>query len=218
MFRVWARKFICLLVRVDKGIMFGWQTSPLTSYQFFRDVITGMLFQGRTRDTVVWFCWPNLCEHKFTCLVGGVHNQWSFQHCFQSLCLPVPEYCVTSHKDRVVIVPHDLIGMIHGLVWVGLDQHLHLTPVLLDSEAGTPLPSRPRVWHSCAGWNLFLRGRSRTNWPYLSERKKLAESCLTYPGTKFFVCFVRTVITTQGRQRVHNFRKFEKFWGSGNKL
>ena len=89
----------------NRGIMFGSQPSPLASYQCFWDVITGLLLQGRTRDAVVWFYWSNLYEHKCTCLVGGVHNQWSFQHCFQSLCLPVPEWCTKSYKDHVVSLP-----------------------------------------------------------------------------------------------------------------
>ncbi len=50
---VCERKFVCLLVRVCKGIMFGWQPSPLSSYQCFWDVITGLLLQDRTRDAVV---------------------------------------------------------------------------------------------------------------------------------------------------------------------
>jgi hypothetical protein len=48
-FRVCARNFICLLVRVYKGIMFGWQPSPLASYQCFWDVITGLLLQECSR-------------------------------------------------------------------------------------------------------------------------------------------------------------------------
>jgi hypothetical protein len=38
---------------------------------------------------------------------------WSFDHCSQSLFLPVVECCPKSREDHVVI---DLIRMIHGLV------------------------------------------------------------------------------------------------------
>ena len=38
------------------------------------------------------------------------------EHYVQSLCHTVLHAVRKSHKDRVVIVPHDLICMIHGLV------------------------------------------------------------------------------------------------------
>jgi hypothetical protein len=63
-----------------------------------------------------------------------------------SSCPVYPVCCEKSHKDRVVIVPHDLISMIYRLVLTthledefGLELQLHLTPGLLDSEAATPL-------------------------------------------------------------------------------
>jgi hypothetical protein len=72
----------------------------------------------------------------------SVHNQCPFEHCFQSSYLPVAECCVKSHKDREVIVPHNLICMTHGLVltshlqdklvWTCQDQQMNSTPVLLD--------------------------------------------------------------------------------------
>ena len=53
-----------------------WMTNESTSsYQRFWDLITEILLQGWTRDTVVWFCCPKLCEHQYTCqsLVGGLY-------------------------------------------------------------------------------------------------------------------------------------------------
>ncbi len=46
---------------------------------------------------------------------SSVQNHWHFEHYVQSLCLPALDD-VKSHKDRAVIVPHDLISMIHRLV------------------------------------------------------------------------------------------------------
>ncbi len=63
MLHMCARKFICLLILVCKGIMFGWQTGPLVSYQCFWDLITRTMLKDRTKDAVVGFCWPQLCEH-----------------------------------------------------------------------------------------------------------------------------------------------------------
>jgi hypothetical protein len=45
----------------------------------------------------------------------SVKRHWHFEHCLQSLC-HVVFHTVKSHKDRVVIVSHELICMIHGLV------------------------------------------------------------------------------------------------------
>ena len=39
-FHVCTRIFMCLLVRMCKDIVFGWQPSPLVSYQCFWDLIT----------------------------------------------------------------------------------------------------------------------------------------------------------------------------------
>ena len=76
-----------------------------------------------------------------------------------------------------------------------MHQHLHLTPGLLDSEAATPLPSRPRASGILALDEICFSGDGRrTNWAYLSAPKNLSESWFTFPGTKIFlICFVRTV-------------------------
>ena len=57
-FRVCARKFICLLIRVCKGVMFGWQTSPLDILKFFIQRNTRLylfisVFLGRYHRNVV---------------------------------------------------------------------------------------------------------------------------------------------------------------------
>jgi hypothetical protein len=94
---------------------------------------------------------------RFSCLVGGVHNQWPFQHCFQSLCLPV------SVRNRSKIAPWSLpmILFVWCTVWWSLVifrmSWLEPAPELnswsswLWSRNSSPFP--PRVWHSCAGWN-----------------------------------------------------------------
>ena len=46
---------------VCKGIMFGWQTGALPSYQWFWDLFTGTLLQDRTIDADVRWWWPKLC-------------------------------------------------------------------------------------------------------------------------------------------------------------
>ena len=71
-------------------------------------------------------------------------RHWRFEHYLQKFVSCCAEYCVKSHKDRVVIVSHDLISIIYRLVLTthledefGLELQLHLTPGLLDSEAAT---------------------------------------------------------------------------------
>ncbi len=71
-FYVCTRIFMCLLARLWKDIVFGWQPSPLVSYKCFWDLITGILLEDWTRDVVVWFWWSKMCEHKCTCLVRGL--------------------------------------------------------------------------------------------------------------------------------------------------
>ncbi len=51
---VW-RNFICRISRMCKGIVFGWQPSPLVSYQCSWDLITRI--QGRTKEVITGFCW-----------------------------------------------------------------------------------------------------------------------------------------------------------------
>jgi hypothetical protein len=46
-----------------------------------------MLFQDRTRDGVVWFFWPNLCEHKCTCLVGGLYTTSDHLNTVLKVCI-----------------------------------------------------------------------------------------------------------------------------------
>ncbi len=63
---------------VCKDTVFGWQPSPLVSYQYFWDLITGIT--GRNTDTcpqkrccrVILDQNPKFCDHQVTCLVGGL--------------------------------------------------------------------------------------------------------------------------------------------------
>jgi hypothetical protein len=79
--------------------MFGWPTSPISSYQSLWDVITGMLLQGRTRDVVVWFFWSNLCERKCSCLVGGLCTTNGLLNTVFKVCVFPLINTVKSHKD-----------------------------------------------------------------------------------------------------------------------
>ena len=165
--------------------IFGWQTSPLVSYQYFWDLITGTLFQGRTRDSVVWFCWPKLCERKWTCLVGRL---WIvnglFEYYFQRLCLPV----LYAVRNRTKIASDALNKMeswsfpmilfvwstvcwslvIFRLSCLGHATELHSWSSWLWSRNSSPFPPSPPVVEIVSG--ISGGDGLRTNSHYLSAR------------------------------------------------
>ena len=125
----------------------------------------------------------------------SIHNRWPFEHFFQSLCLPVTEWCVKSHEDRVMM---DLICMIHGLF---LTSHLQdeltwtssCTELLSFLTLKSQLLSLPtRVWNTSSRWNLFLVRRVSDKLTqivhglHLSVWNKVWESWFTCSGTRIF--------------------------------
>jgi hypothetical protein len=73
--------------------------------------------QGRTREVVAGFFWSKFVRTLlYMSSPMSVHNHWPFDHYFQSLCVLVL-YALRHHiKIRVVIVPHEHVCMIDGLV------------------------------------------------------------------------------------------------------
>ena len=114
---------------------------------------------------------------------------WSLFSKFVSSCAAS---CAKSHKDGVVIVPHDLICMIHGLV---LTSHLQVelswtcrcTELLVFL---TPKPQHLSLPSITDGHGIcwFVSGSDgfRTNSLNLSARAKVWKSWFTLPGTKNF--------------------------------
>jgi hypothetical protein len=96
----------------------GWQPSPQASYQCFWDVITGLLFQDRTRDAVVWFSWSNLYDR-------GTHV-WSEVSTTNGLFNTVFKVCVfpllNVVRNRTKIAPWSLpmILFVWSTVWCSL--------------------------------------------------------------------------------------------------
>ena len=76
-------------------------------------------YKNRTRDVVVSFCCPKLCENNGTCLVRALWKVIGLLRTIAKVCVLL--CCMSSLEDRVVIVPHELTSMIHGLV---LTSHL----------------------------------------------------------------------------------------------
>jgi hypothetical protein len=107
--------------------------------------------------------------------------------------IPVVECCVKSHKDHVVIVSHDLICMIHGLV---LTSHLEdeLSCTISCTELLAFLTLKPQLLSLPARASVILAldeicfwgDGFPTNRPNLSAPEKLGESWFTFPGTEIF--------------------------------
>jgi hypothetical protein len=122
-FHVFTRNFIRRISRMCKDIVFGWQPSPLDSYQCFWDLITGM--EVRTREVVAGFCWS-----KFVWTQLYMSSPMSVTVCTQSLTLwslfskfvcSCVTWPVTEHKDSCRDRSQEHICMIDGLV---LTSHL----------------------------------------------------------------------------------------------
>jgi len=87
-------------------------------------------YKNRTRDVVVSFCCPKLCENNGTCLVRALWKVIGLLRTIAKVCVLL--CCMSSLEDRVVIVPHELTSMIHGLV---LTTHLEDKGILLEDDA-----------------------------------------------------------------------------------
>jgi hypothetical protein len=129
-----AHESSCLLSRLFKDTVFGWQPSPLAIYQCFWDLITSLILQVRTRHVTTWFFWPKFCERQCPCLLGSsVQNHWHVGHYLQSLCHAV----LHAVRNRTKIVPWSFpmsfICMIHGLGCTNLLAFSTLKPQLLSS-------------------------------------------------------------------------------------
>ena len=76
------------------------------------------------------FCCPKLCENKGTCLVRALCKVIGLLRTIAKVCVLL--CCMSSHEDRDVIVPNELISMINGLV---LTTHLENKGILLEDDA-----------------------------------------------------------------------------------
>jgi hypothetical protein len=99
-----------------------------------------------TRHVTVWFCEPKFCERKRTCLVGALCNvigilSTTYKVCVMR-CYTLCGIAQGSCRDRSPwAYLYDPRSGAHysSWRWVGVLRQLHLTPGILDSDAGTPL-------------------------------------------------------------------------------
>jgi hypothetical protein len=99
-----------------------------------------------TGHVTVWFCEPKFCERKRTCLVGALCNvigilSTTYKVCVMR-CYTLCGIAQGSCRDRSPwAYLYDPRSGAHysSWRWVGVLRQLHLTPGILDSDAGTPL-------------------------------------------------------------------------------